>query len=519
MVYTQRRLKETLRVFRRAKAAERRQQERDFFQFNRSLRNKDTFRGYEQQSSGPQATRWQKENSDDDEDDNDYDPTLTRRTKKKPEKAVRSKRKAADIGDEAKEKKKAKTPTLPRASNAEELRSKVSFLTFKLPSENCKDLLKELSDRHNTGLRSLKASGSKRILGDASKDTWAWEMGRRKTFEEQFSEQSEEIHNTGGRALRNRKVPAIEIGLKKANHRWQEDEEAGCEEAQLLAEHEQRKLNRPASISCGLPSPAATSPESKFPSSENERWQKTPPKDIITISPSPSPTPECRPERIQTQWAHPVDFQYTFQPGEPPCHFCSDFRYGLTGFPRRMVSVKRTGNANKMYDELGNGHRNNNKEATRMCVKCALSRIYISNCAKHEVQVLPGIDPLVPKLPNEVYRPYTYQIVNGKGIEDNKPIHPVCSLCLAPALFRCCTAQAKDMMGRMAMPSKNVKGCGLLLCEDCEEMLRQHQGVLKRHFVRAKLYEVNIKGRERLMRADHEFLFKGSLLHQAYGRM
>lgn len=518
MAYTQRRLKETLRVFRRAKAAERRQQERDCPLFDRSLRNKHAFRGYEQQIAGPQATRWQRENSADEEDDDDYDPSLKRQSKKHTERAARFKRKAADTGDEAK-KKKTKTLTLLRASTTEELRSKVSFITFKLVSDKGKDRLQMLSERHDTGLRCRKASGSNRILGDASKDTWAWEQERRKTYEQQFYEQSEEIDNIGGRALRNRKVPAIEIGLQKANRQVQDDEEAESEEVQLLAEQKQSKLDDPTSMSHGLPSPAPTPPESMFPSSQNHCRQKTPPKDVIATSPSPSPIPECRPEQIMTSWAHPIDFQYTFQPGEPPCHFCSDFRYGLTGFPRRNVTVKKTGSANKMYDELVNGHRNNNKEATRMCVKCALSRIYISNCAKHKPHVLPGIDPFKPELPNEVYRPYIHQIVNGKGIEDNQPVHPVCSLCLAPALYRCCTPQANDMMGRRATAGKNLKGCGLLVCVDCEQMLHQHHGILKSHFVRESRHEVNVNGKERPIRADLEFLFRRSLLHQAYGRM
>ena len=519
MAYTQRRLKETLRVFRRAKAAERRQQERDCPLFDRSLRNKHAIRGYEQQTAGPQATRWHREDSADEEDDDDYDPSLKRQSKKHAERAVRSKRKAADTGDETKEKKRAKTLTLVRASTLEELSSKISFVTFKLTSDKGKDQLQMLSERHDTGLRCRKVSGSNRILGDASKDTWAWEQERRKTYEQQFYEQSEEIDNIGGRALRNRKVPAIVTGLKKANRQVQDDEEAESEEVQLLAEQEQGNLNDPTSMEHGLPSPALTPPESMFPSSQNHCRQKTPPKEVIAISPSPSPIPECRPQHFMTSWAHPIDFQYTIQPGDPPCHFCSDFRYGLRALPPRRVTVKKTGSANKMYDELVNGHRNNNKEATRMCVKCALDRIYISNCAKHELQVLPGIDPFKPKLPAELYRPVVYQIVNGKGIEDNQPVHPVCSLCLSPALYRCCTPQAKDMWGRRATAGKNLTGCGLLACVDCEQMLHQHHGILKMHFVRESCCKVNVHGKERSIRADLEFLFRRSLLHQAYGRM
>ncbi len=515
MVYTQRRLRETLRLFRRAKAAEPRERERGSLQLDHNLRNKYAVRDHGQQRTGAQAPRWQKDDSDDDDDD--YDPTRKQQQKKHIERVIRPKRKAGDIGDGAKEKKKART--LARESTMEELRSKASFITLKVASKTGKDQLMTLSEQYHTGLQSREAFGLKRTLGDASKDTWAWEKEHRKTYEQQFYEQSEEIDNTGGRALRNRKVPTIEMDIRKPRTKDRDETETEPQDTPTFLEQQQGKVEYRMGSTCGLPSPASTPPDPAFRQQQEDCRQKCRGNDFITISPSPSPTPECRLERISTDWAHPIDFHYVPGQGQPPCHFCANFRYGIRGLGKLRVTVKRTGKANKMYEELGDGNRNNDKEATRMCVVCALNRMYISNCRNHELKALPGIDPLKPVLGGQTMKRYVDQIIYEKGIEDNKLFHPVCSLCIGPALYRCCTVQTRTKDGRVATAGKQHQGCGLLICTECEMLLDNHKGVLRKHVIREHLYEMRANGTERRLRADIEFLFRGSLLHQAYGRV
>ena len=512
MAYTRERLKETIRVFRSAKAVAH-QQHRASPQLDRSLRNKHDFRGQGPPSPGTQASRWQQEDSDADDDD-DYDPTAKRRQKKQVERSAHPKRKAAEAGDEAKERKK-RIKSTPRCSTLEELSDKISFLTFTITSQKGKDLLKELSEQHETGLQGRRPACS--ALADASMDTWTWEKERRKTYEQQFEEQIDEIDNSGGRALRSRKVPEIEVEARKPKAMARNHAEIEPQETKAFATHKHHEDEYSTRLPHGLPSPAPTPPEFTNRSRQSHSIQEPTKHDIIEISPSPSPTPECRLEWITTRWAHPIDFTYIPSAGQPPCHFCEKFRYGIAGFRARDIQVQKTGDANKMYEEYRGGRPNPNPEATRMCAKCALDRIYISKCATHQLQVLPGLDPVAPGIGPEKIRTYVQQIMYGKAIEDNQPIHPVCSLCACPALYRCCAAQAKDRLGALVAPGRTLKGCGLLICAECEEMLRDYNGVLKKRFLREHLYEVKVKGKERQMRADHEFLFKGSLLHQAWG--
>ncbi|KAL6249782.1 hypothetical protein RBB50_003637 [Rhinocladiella similis] len=206
-------------------------------------------------------------------------------------------------------------------------------------------------------------------------------------------------------------------------------------------------------------------------------------------------------KQIITCWAHPINFKHAKSVG--PCHFCTDFRFGIFGHGSITTEVIRYPGSTDL-EETGDGHRANGKEATRMCVICALQRIYISRCAVHhfksmEVQTDPHLSTL-----------YAQQL---HAVEWDPPIenttYSTCRLCPELAAWCCCVDKENSIIGRPLVNGQGRgKGCGLRLCNTCKVQVEGCGGVLEKDMIMAA------DGRR--VRADVEFLFKASLLHQAY---
>lgn len=239
-----------------------------------------------------------------------------------------------------------------------------------------------------------------------------------------------------------------------------------------------------------------------------EEWPLPRPSVILLESspePEPEPSKQVGPEgtgagkvfSIKTHWAHPINFKFVAAKNEGQiCHFCADSKYGMFGYGMSETEVIKY--PKKPYEETGNGHRARGREATRMCVFCALDRLYISRCTKHVMKA-----------------PRIYQTANGVAIDGDLPpkklVHPTCSMCVSPATFRCFADQKADMFRRPLAEGAGT-GCGLLLCEVCTTNMGT-QGRL----VRPPRSESNNTNGGSLYRADLEFLFLGSLLHESYG--
>lgn len=504
MIYSQKRLKTTLRVFRNAQTADKRRAEGSQ-RANRHAFNKYALR-VQPKGAAAQLASWQSDDSD--SGDGEYDPTRKKRKKSVLDKANYAKRKVSDIGDEENGKKRSKTKAtkelyLPRPSTSEELCSKYAFITLKIGSEKGKESLKRLTQERGM------------ITCTSELEVRKWYQKEHETYEDQFNAQIEEIDNTGGRALRNgRKIPEIDVGSKRTAAPPEQNEEIGFQKPKPTAMQQQKEVDY-LKVSHGLPSPAPTPPNPP---------EMMPAEDVITISSSPSPSPEpLQLQTIKTNFAHPIDFQYHYRPGQPPCHFCADFMYGIMGLGReRSITVSQTGTSNKFYQERGNGYRNHGKEATRMCIVCALKRMYISNCDRHQFKAVPGLNPRNPELSQEVMKAYVDQIMGHMNTtktktRETKGLHPTCSICCCPALYQCCTRQSKTLTGKAAECGSEEEGCGLVVCQLCEEVVSSRSGRLAYRFIRDHVEEKEARDMQRPLRADVRFLFRGSLLHQAFG--
>lgn len=242
---------------------------------------------------------------------------------------------------------------------------------------------------------------------------------------------------------------------------------------------------------------------------------------------------------ITTSYAHPIDFKHSPTP-LIPCDFCTDFRMSILGLSTRRVEVFIDPDSPNQYQEIGNGHRSEGRDCTRMCVKCALNRLLIMRC--HDTHEDGGIDRVsgertvrFTKIRGLVtdgntinaYVPHLFGRSEGKGVDMEKPLLPTCSLCYSYAVVECCRWQRTDAVkrtrvvpglegGEKLLPMK--AGCGLKLCLVCRKFVEEQCGgkLEKRKVMRWLKAGIENGGNRFGARADVEWLFKGSMLDRCY---
>ena len=502
MVYNKQRLDQAVRVFRTAKAEDRR---RAALAAARAPQHEYRFRHQPDATTKQHPTYYEGKEYSTDED---YEPDTKRKRKAESRKG---KRKAVDKADGEVATKKAK-----KNKDVSDLRSKVAFITLSLPSEKATRLLGELAETYGTDARrqGRRTSGSQpwRFSNSDVPDPGTNRIAREKkireslhehlkndakTYTERQDEESQQIDNVGGRALRNRKVmlPTID-------------------------ENKSQRARVKSLDSTGLLTPLTSSTETDRPIRDTLRLDTTTkaPSQKVAIPISPSPSFEdgfsgtCG---ITTRFAHPIDFKYLPKRGLPPCDFCYDLRFGIAGMEEVVVEVYRLpGSA--QYEEMGNGHRAMGTEPTKMCVKCSLERLHISGCKQHELEQIASLSE------KKLTTTFMEQAVANAG-DLKHSVHPVCSICqhpdgLRPASARCCKKQSTDSLGRPLPEGSLATGCGLFVCRSCEKIIRQDGGLIREaHFDQSgEVWQRGARGRR--WRADFEFLLRGSLLHQAWSR-
>lgn len=146
------------------------------------------------------------------------------------------------------------------------------------------------------------------------------------------------------------------------------------------------------------------------------------------------------------------------------------------------------------------------KESTRMCIRCALERIYISNCLRHEIIPISKLDPA--KLDFQCYKRHLHDISPQR---EKNPRHPLCCLCGEPAFYQCRALQKFDIY-RRPIGLQLQRGCNLRVCTSCKLAVNQYG------MCQTRIEEAIKERRGMHPRADIEFLFPGSDLHKAWER-
>lgn len=503
MVYNKQRLDQALRIFRTAKAEDRR---RAALAAARAPQHEYTFRHQPDATAKQHPTCFEGNEYSTDED---YEPDTKRKRKAEIRKGKRKTGDKADGEPAAKKPKKAKGLTY--------FESKDAFITLALPSEKAARLLGELADKHGNGTQpqSKRKSTSQpwRLSNSDVPDPGTNRIARErkireslhehlrndaKTYTERQDEEAQQIDNVGGRALRNRKVILPQTNESKS-----------------------QKSRVESLDSTGLLTPLSSSTEANRPIRDTiQRLDKDATSSsqnlAIPLSPSPSFDDSFNGTfEITTRFSHPVDFKYLPQRGLPPCDFCYDLRFGIAGMEEIVVEVYRLPGS-RQYEEMGNGHRAMGTAPTKMCVKCSLERLHISGCKQHELEQIASLSE------KKLTTTFMEQAVANAG-DLKHSVHPVCSICqhpdgLRPASARCCRKQATDSLGRPLAEGSLATGCGLFVCRSCEKIIRQDGGLIREaHFDQSgEVWQRGARGRR--WRADFAFLLRGSLLHQAWSK-
>ena len=175
---------------------------------------------------------------------------------------------------------------------------------------------------------------------------------------------------------------------------------------------------------------------------------------------------------IRTKLAHPVMFNFDADEEDPlPCHWCDDLLHGLLGLGSVDIEVIEQGDG-KGYNEIKDGHTSKGHLPSRMCSICTLKYLMIAACKIHDIEPITHMDPV-----HFDYSSTTKWMEPGQA-----RLAPFtwCSICPAPAFFRCCAEMDEiDLLG-LGQDEGVGKGCGLLLCECCAvTLVNEHDGVLE----------------------------------------
>ena len=219
---------------------------------------------------------------------------------------------------------------------------------------------------------------------------------------------------------------------------------------------------------------------------------------------------------ICTSFAHPISFNHVPAPGgSHPCSWCSSPFFGLFGHGEREVEVIPWPNGHG-YEEIGldpaenianisnikfnnnigcrdnvnakgkeqkfskdlRGHSQLGEEYSRMCISCTFQRVCIMACDSHQMKSMEDIDPRVY---NEREFERAVVALQSGDKEGSRLVTEArwCSVCPALAEHRCIAKQENilvheddfdvERQGRNRADCR--KGCGLLLCETCKDLL------------------------------------------------
>jgi hypothetical protein len=172
---------------------------------------------------------------------------------------------------------------------------------------------------------------------------------------------------------------------------------------------------------------------------------------------------------ITTSYCHPIKFNHV--PSSMPidaCSWCNNPLFGLYGLstkgrdyqPRRVEGFYNPdGNS---FVEIRGGYSELGHLPSKMCVTCTFDRIKIIGCEFHQVKQL-SIADLDGWVLNEdkgtsacvAFGQDPPDFVGAKFFLNVR----WCSICPNLATFKCVTV------------GDGVEGCGLLLCENCEDLL------------------------------------------------
>jgi hypothetical protein len=274
---------------------------------------------------------------------------------------------------------------------------------------------------------------------------------------------------------------------------------AAQEEADVQQAIDDSKNSFTSRVGLSISGPSGTRAESVASSSSQEILEKgSSPALPIDVD-----SDDAIGRALFTPWSHPIDFQSR----NDSCKFCEDLCYGPQGEPYRHIKVVDDPLSPKtQFIEVSGDLCGHPTPRTRMCVRCALKRVFILDCLGHEFEPL-------QEPSDEQYQKFLEQ-ANGKGSKGAKSAYPMCSICKCPARLKCGTYIHRGLTRQpMRIPKQ---GCGYHLCQGCHLSFGRLRGTPTIGQLQ-DLQSRRSHGKARLLlRADAEFLCKNWVLRQAY---
>ncbi|KAI9869435.1 MAG: hypothetical protein M1813_000224 [Trichoglossum hirsutum] len=242
---------------------------------------------------------------------------------------------------------------------------------------------------------------------------------------------------------------------------------------------------------------------------EAQSTERSPEVQTPTPVPIPDASRECGVRMtIKTAFAHPITLNHCpAEDGSDPCHWCDVAAFGIMGIGAVEVEVIRWQDG-RGYTEISGGHAGAGVEPSRMCFLCTMERMLICNCEDHTIHPLPNRDP------GDFDFEAAFQELLSDQCSQGTNRSLWCSVCPSPAFFECRTPQELDLQVDEIVQSPPMAfGCGLLLCETCEQLLtNQYKGDLQ---AMVSNVESNLHDFPAGLRADVSFLLdEGELMRR-----
>jgi hypothetical protein len=176
---------------------------------------------------------------------------------------------------------------------------------------------------------------------------------------------------------------------------------------------------------------------------------------------------------ITTSFCHPIAFNYIPDPLlKFPCNWCESPLFGLFGLADHTGPKTVEGfywPDGRGFEEIFGGYSELGYSASKMCVSCTFERVRIRGCAGHELRRLGRGEIDFRGFDDEEWFKAERAIRRG-DVKGGELIlgSKWCSICPQLARFICCSNQTQGGGG-----GEEGGGCGLLLCEECEVLLKR----------------------------------------------
>ncbi|CZT43913.1 uncharacterized protein RSE6_04018 [Rhynchosporium secalis] len=192
---------------------------------------------------------------------------------------------------------------------------------------------------------------------------------------------------------------------------------------------------------------------------------------------------------ITTSFCHPITFNYIPDPmNTHPCSWCDNPFFGLWGLaseklPRKVEGYFLPTSEGGGFEEIYGGWSDLGFQRSVMCVRCTYARVRITTCQSHRLRLLDvnkGEQDL--RIFDDMAWEEAAEALTRGDQEGGRLVSETkwCSICPSPAALKCCAPQLFDEdgeavqqsgFGRGARDKGHGCGCGLLLCQECADLL------------------------------------------------